>query len=199
MLRDPIGDYEWEGYALGDGFSVAVVNQFAEDEPIEAVLQAAAQLPSVRFYVTGDPGKARPGLLDRAPGNVTFTGFLPDRLYYGLLKSSQAVMSLTTRDHTFQCGANEALSLERPVITSAWPTLRGYFFEGAVFVDNTSDGILEGVREMASAHEAREREIRDLRKVQRAAWEQKIDELAEIVESGLAADDGEPRAARPRV
>ena len=95
-------------------------------------------------------------------------------------------MSLTTRDHTFQCGANEALSLERPVITSAWPGLKDYFFEGAVFVDDTSAGILEGVREMVAAHEVREREIRDLRTVQRAAWERKIDELAALVESGLA-------------
>jgi Glycosyltransferase len=193
VLRDPIGYYEWEDYPLHDGFSIAVVNRFAEDEPIEEVLQAAARIPSVRFYVTGNPERAPAGLLDRAPENVRFTGFLPNRQYYGLLRSSQAVMALTTRDHTFQCGANEALSLERPVITSAWQTLRDYFFKGAVFVDNTREGILEGVRQMVSGHEGYEREIRDLRKIQRAAWEKKIDELAEIVETGIAAEDARRR------
>ena len=94
-------------------------------------------------------------------------------------------MALTTRDHTFQCGANEALSLERPVVTSAWRTLMDYFFEGAVFVDNTSEGILEGVRQMVSGREGYEREIRDLRRIQRAAWETRIGELAEIVETGV--------------
>ena len=195
VLRDPIGHYEWEDYPLEDGFSIAVVNRFAEDEPIEEVLQAAARIPSVRFYVTGDPARAPAGLLERAPENVRFTGFLPNLRYYGLLRSSQAVMALTTRDHTFQCGANESLSLERPVIASTWQTLRDYLFKGAVFVDNTREGILEGVRQMMIGHEVYEREIRDLRKIQRAAWEMKISELAEIVENSIAAEDA--RRGRP--
>ncbi len=187
VLRDPIGSYEWDDYPLKDGFNIAVVNRFAPDEPIEQVLRAAARMPSVRFHVTGDPEKAPPGLLARAPKNVTFTGFLPSRQYYGLLRSSQAVMALTTRDHTFQCGANEALSLEKPVITSAWQTLRDYFPRGAVFVDNSEDGILEGVCEMVSRHEACEGEIRELRRSQRVDWENRVDELAEIVEAGEPA------------
>lgn len=196
VLKDPIGRYDWEDYPLQDGFNIAVVNRFAPDEPIEQVLRAAARIPSVRFHVTGDPQQAPPGLLERAPKNVTFTGFLPSRRYYGLLRSSQAVMALTTRDHTFQCGANEALSLERPVITSAWQTLRDYFPRGAVFVDNTEHGIHEGVREMMSRHETCEREIRELRSSQRADWEHRVDELAAIVEAGERAP-GRVSQSRP--
>lgn len=194
VLRDPIAEYERDEYPLDEGFSIAVVNRFAEDEPVEEVLQAAGRIPSVRFYVTGNPRNAPPRLLDDAPENVKFTGYLPDPQYYGLLRSSQAVMALTTRDHTFQCGANEALSLERPVITSGWKTLKDYFFQGAVFVDNTGQGILEGVRQMVSGHEVFEREISDLRQIQRAAWEEKIDELAAIVETGIAAHQARRRA-----
>jgi len=186
LLRDPIGQYEWEEYPLKGTFNIAVVNRFSEDEPVEAILQAAARIPSVRFYVTGNPKNAQAGLLAHAPENVKFTGYLPDCQYYSLLKSSQAVMCLTTRDYCFQCGANEALSLERPVITSGWKTLKDYFFQGTVFVDNTVTGILEGVRKMMSGHEVYELEIRDLRQIQRASWEKKIDELAEIVETGIA-------------
>ena len=38
-------------------FTVAVVCSFNYDEPIEEILSAAAQLPDVRFYMTGDPRK----------------------------------------------------------------------------------------------------------------------------------------------
>ena len=191
VLKDPIGSYEWEDHPLPEGFNVAVVNRFAADEPVEEVLAAAVHEPSVRFHVTGDPARAPAGLVERAPANVVFTGFLPERRYYGLLKSSHAVMALTTRDHTFQCGANEALSLGRPVITSDWPTLRDYFSQGAVFVDGTAEGILAGVRRMVAGHAAYEREIRELRGIRRAAWEERAGPLAAMVESAFR-DAGRP-------
>ena len=55
---------------------MAFLGTFADDEPIEEVLEAAALPPEVNFYVTGDTAKADKQTLEQAAPNVTFTGFL---------------------------------------------------------------------------------------------------------------------------
>ena len=110
-----------------------------------SVLAAAAALPHITFFVTGDPIRAKSSALANLPANVQFTGFLPDANYIGLLRSVDGILALTTHDHTMQRGACEAVSLGRPVLTSDWPILRAYFDKGTVFVDNTAAGIRQGL------------------------------------------------------
>jgi glycosyltransferase involved in cell wall biosynthesis len=84
---------------------------------------------------------------------VKFTGFLPDEEYLGLLRGVQAIMVLTTNNHTMQRGACEAVSLGKPIITSDWPVLRSYFNKGTIHVDNSYHGIKEGILEMREKRE----------------------------------------------
>lgn len=181
VLRDPVGSAPLSPIQRQEQFSVAVVNTFARDEPLEAVLQAAACLPEVRFSITGKCSRANPALLQQAPSNVVFTDFLPDEAYFQLLRSSHAVMSLTTRNHTLQCGACEALSLERPIITSDWPLLREYFCNGTVHVDNTPAGIRQGIESLKQDYNRYEMEVVELRQVRRQEWQQQSAKLAELI------------------
>ena len=183
VLRDPVTPTPLSSIQRHEQFSVTVVNTFAPDEPLEAVLQAAAGLPEVRFSITGKRSRANPELLRQAPANVTFTDFLPDEAYYQLLRSSHGVMSLTTRDHTLQCGACEALSLERPIITSDWPLLRDYFSRGTVHVDNTPAGIRQGIESLKQDYRRYEVEVVELRQMRRQEWQQRSAELAELITS----------------
>ena len=73
---------------------MAVVNTFSPDEQVEEVLEAAASLPDVEFYITGDPIRAKKTFLRNHTENVKFTGFLPNEEYLGLLRAVQAVMVL---------------------------------------------------------------------------------------------------------
>ena len=182
VLKDPVTEYPLEKVQMNGSFNITVVNTFKSDEPLEEVLKAAAALPNVKFYITGNKRKADPQILDAAPDNVSFTGFLPNEQYYGLLSASDAVMCLTTRDHTLQCGACEALSLERPVITSDWPMLKEYFHQGTVHVPNTGEGIRAGVLEMQKNHETYQAEIAALRKKQRQEWEARVEQLAGLIQ-----------------
>jgi glycosyltransferase involved in cell wall biosynthesis len=181
VLRDPVATTPLSPIERQEPFSVTVVNTFARDEPLEAVLQAAAGLPEVRFSITGKLSRANPDLLRQAPSNVVFTDFVPDEAYSQLLRSSHAVMSLTTRDHTLQCGACEALSLERPIITSDWPLLREYFCRGTVHVDNTAAGIREGIEGLQRDYNRYEAEVTELRRMRRQEWEQQTAELADFI------------------
>jgi glycosyltransferase involved in cell wall biosynthesis len=128
--------------------------------------------------------------LKRAPKNVTFTDFLSTEQYYALMRGCQSVMCLTTRDHTMQRGACEALSLGKPIITSHWQILRGYFHKGTVHVENTSEDIQRGVLEMKDNFGEYAAGIRELQAAQKAEWEEKVRELVSVIRSDLDALQG---------
>jgi glycosyltransferase involved in cell wall biosynthesis len=188
VLRDIPTAFDTSGeYPLDGEFNIAVVNTFAQDEPLDQVLEAAAGLPKVQFYVTGRKEAAPPGLLAGAPSNVHFTGFLPDASYYALLSGAHAVMCLTTRDHTMQRGACEALSLGKPIITSDWPLLRAYFHKGAVHVPSAAAGIRQGILEIQRRYDNYTAEIKRLQASQRREWQEKIEALMQLIEMTLGA------------
>jgi glycosyltransferase involved in cell wall biosynthesis len=171
-------------YSVGPGFTVAFVSVFAADEPVDAVVGAAAMLPDVQFYVTGDRRKAKAATLDAAPANVNFTGFLePNGAYLGLLRSVDAVIVLTTRDNTLQLAGCEAVALGKPLVTSDWSYLRELFGPAAVYVAPTATAICAGVVE------ARDRidELRDsaiaVRAERRREWRDRIRQLRTTVAS----------------
>jgi glycosyltransferase involved in cell wall biosynthesis len=189
ILRDVPTNFETQGgYPLNGSFNVAVVNTFSDDEPLDEILEAARNVSDVRFYVTGKKKMAAADVLARAPTNIYFTDFLPDDLYYGLLNGAHAVMCLTTRDHTMQRGACEALSLGKPIITSDWPLLRSYFHKGTVHVSNTREGICRGVLKMKARHLQYQAEIEDLQAAQRREWLAKKQELIHLVQNALTSN-----------
>ena len=77
-----------EPFARPPEFTVAAVCSFNYDEPIEAILEAAAALPDVRFFLTGNPRHLRGELIDRCAPNVALTGFLSTAVYGGLLQAA---------------------------------------------------------------------------------------------------------------
>lgn len=181
-----------EPYTVADGRSVAFACTFADDEPVGQVLEAAARLPDVHFYVTGDTSKADPELVAAASANVTFTGFLdPNGQYLGLLRAVDAVIVLTTRDFTLQLAGCEAVALGKPLITSDWPYLRDLFAHGAVFVEPTAASIRRGVEETLARLEELGAQTTVLAQLRRAEWNERLAELRR-----LATPDG--RRGRPR-
>jgi len=124
--------------------SVAVVLSFMFDEPVQAIWDAARLTPDVHFYVTGNYRKADAELLQNTPQNIHLLGYVSTEEYFRMLISVKGVMVLTTRDHTMQMGAYEAMSLEQPIITSDWEILRESFGNGAVYVNNSASSISEG-------------------------------------------------------
>lgn len=173
------------------GFTVAVVNTWAADEPIDAVIGAARRDPETSFLVTGRIDVAR-RRFPVPPANVLFTGFLPDETYHGLLASADAVMCLTTRDHTMQRGACEALLHARPVITSDHALLRTHFGKAGVFVSATPQSIAQGVREMRAGHPAFVTAARALGAARRAEWLERRALLRELIGGPDAEQERQP-------
>jgi glycosyltransferase involved in cell wall biosynthesis len=189
VLRDiPTTFPKADFHPLNGAFNVVVVNTFSTDEPLPEILEAATGLDDVQFHITGKKSNARRDMLAKAPGNVQFTDFLPDAAYYGLLASSQAVVCLTTRDHTMQRGACEALSLGKPIITSKWPLLQSYFHKGTVHVDNSAEAIRRGVLHMKQHHGLYQAGIKDLQVEQRREWQEKIVALTGLIRKSIESN-----------
>jgi glycosyltransferase involved in cell wall biosynthesis len=166
--------------------SVVVVSSFMFDEPTAEIWEAARLTPEVNYYVTGNPKKLPDALRDAQPDNVHLTGFVPTDDYFGLLSAASAVMVLTTRDNTMQCGAYEALSLEQPIITSNWKILRDSFDAAAVYVDNTPADVAAGVRRVIADHQAFKKAAREQRRRRRDYYfgvrDQILNEVGEAVQ-----------------
>jgi glycosyltransferase involved in cell wall biosynthesis len=167
-------------------FSVAVVCSFNYDEPIEAILDAAAEVPDVQFYMTGNPRNLRTDLSTRIPANVKLTGFLSDAEYGALLTYTDVVMTLTTRDHTMLRGAYEAIYQGTPVIVSDWPLLRAAFDTGALHVDNTAHQIASAVREMQASHERFKAGASELRDRKLLEWKERRQVLLQRLQAARA-------------
>lgn len=159
------------------GCRMTFVSTFAVDEPMRDFFDAAAGAPDVSFYVTGNYRKCDPKVLRMKPENVHLTGFMSREDYVRLLLESDAILALTTLDHTMQRAAYEAVYLGKPVITSNFGFLRQEFPLGTVHVDITPESIRAGVREMQNNHERLEKEVQRLREHKLERWRAACEQL----------------------
>jgi glycosyltransferase involved in cell wall biosynthesis len=166
-----------------DHCNVVFINTFSRDEPLELVIKAAKTVPHIRVYVTGDLKRAPHDLLQTAPPNVCFTGWLSDDEYTGLLRGATVVMVLTTRDHTMQRGANEALDLEKPLITSNWPLLCQTFSRGTIHVDNTVAGITSGIETAIRDHELLATQMKTLRQERNTEFQTRLQNFLALLKN----------------
>jgi glycosyltransferase involved in cell wall biosynthesis len=170
IVEDIPFDLPRRTYPVDSAFPMAVVCSFYVDEPVLEVLEAARQLPDVRFYITGNPKKASAQIHRFRPENVTFTGWLCNDDYAGLLHSVSAVLVLTTSDFTMQRGGSEAITVGKPLITSDFPVLRRIFYKGTVHADNSPTGIKEAIELLRRDYPKFAREIVELREERQVRW-----------------------------
>jgi glycosyltransferase involved in cell wall biosynthesis len=189
---------EGEPFPLSERFNAAVISSFDSDEPIDVVFEAAKQLPEVCFYVTGDSGRIPASLLGKKPDNCQLTGYLPYDRYVGLLRGADAIIDLTTNDHTLLMGAYEAVSLGTPLIVSDWPVLRKCFSRGTVHVPNTVEGLRDGVRRARKENEGLRQDILSLREELNAQWERELAELNDLLAESRGRDEPPAPAQAPR-
>jgi glycosyltransferase involved in cell wall biosynthesis len=182
--------------ARAGGCTMTFVTTFAVDEPIREFLLAASGAPDITFHVTGNYRKYDPRVLALKPRNVEFTGFISRERYVGLLLDSDAIISLTTLDHTMQRAAYEAVYLGKPVITSNFGLLRQEFALGTVHVDITAEAIRSGVEQMRDniGRLAVEAGVLRQRKLER--WQRAYAELEPLVQQGTADDVAASKPAR---
>jgi hypothetical protein len=125
-----------------DGGTAFVLPDKLPDLPLQTVVSSgatrrevieAARLmdPRVTVFITGDHSRLQ--ALPPRPDNVYLTGFLSERDYIALLRAADAIVDLTSLEDCLVCGAYEAASLGKPLVTSDTAALRAYFNRGTVY------------------------------------------------------------------
>jgi glycosyltransferase involved in cell wall biosynthesis len=178
ILEDRVPDLEpGKANAGNKSFTVGVICSFADDEPIDEIIAAARLLPDFSFNLTGRVPPTLKRRLDSLPPNVVLTGYLPRSDYIALLHRADALMVLVKQDFTLLCGAYEAVAVGKPLITSDWPVLRNYFSSGTVYVDNSPEGIRDGVQRVAQCKEQLSGEMQQLRHSLELNWSKRFEML----------------------
>ena len=164
-------------------FDITVVNTFAVDEPVDIIIEAAKCFPpTTRFFITGNISLAKGGIVKSAPSNVTFTGFLWREDFWNQLTSSRAIMVLTTYPYSLLGGGHDGMILRKPLILSDQPALTEYFTKGAVFVQNTTEGIVAGVRAVQEREGQLSLELAELAEEREHRWNAHFNELTTLME-----------------
>ena len=161
----------------------AYVGTFGDDEPVEILLAAARARPDITLYILGDKGLARREWIADAPPNLVFTGYLTGDAYWDRLRRSQAVIVLTTHAHSLLGGAQDGLYLGKPLILSDQPTLKEHFHKGAIFIQNSPEGIMMGLEQALREREQLEKEIQQLKDEQTRRWHTSFQQLQAILDA----------------
>jgi glycosyltransferase involved in cell wall biosynthesis len=142
VVHDPLEDRTDLAERGDPDITVFCPLSFANDEPVDAVLAAAAMLPHVTFALTGS---APAEVQQRAPRNVVFTGYLPHDEYWRRLALARVVVACTTRDATMQRAGYEALMCGVPQVTSNFKALGDFLGPAAYYAEPTPESLARGV------------------------------------------------------
>jgi glycosyltransferase involved in cell wall biosynthesis len=164
-------------------FRVTVVNTFNGDEPLFPILDAADLLPEVDFFILGNLAKAPAEALARQDGNIFFTDYLVGDAYWRQLASSDAVMVLTTLPYSLLGGAQEGLYFAKPLILSDQPSLRAYFGDTAVYVDqdHTPASLVHAIQQTQQQQQQRRQATQTLANDKETHWENEFAHLQTFI------------------
>lgn len=166
---------------------IVVIATFRPDEPIAAIMAAAAKMPDVRFAFTGDTARFRDTDV-RLPANVRLTGFLPDRDYWRLLAQAVVICDLTLKPDCLVCGAYEALALGKPMVLSNDQETRRIFGPAAILTGSEPDEIAEALCAALEQRETLAAGARELREAYRESWPAQAAAVRDAVLAGAAAN-----------
>ena len=162
----------------GDDPLIVAPLSWYDDEPHQALREAAAALPDVTFALTG-----RAPSTVGWPANVTLTGWLSDVDFDRLMSRATVVLALTTRDLTMQRAGYEALAYGKPLVASDTTVLREYFTGGAVFASASGGSIAQAIREALTNSQSLAQEMTALRDEKIDAFAAGIAQLRRLVEA----------------
>jgi glycosyltransferase involved in cell wall biosynthesis len=166
------------------GATIVMPCSFHADEPVAEVLRAAESCPSMSFVITGNLRRAHSiRLVENAPANVTFPGFLSIDEFDRLLLRASAVLCLTTEDGVQLSSAAEALAAGKPMIMSDTSLLRELFQPAGIFVDNTAGSIAAACQDAVDHYPDHAAASERLREKMAAQWPAE----AEVVRGLIAA------------
>ncbi|WP_419663494.1 hypothetical protein Dvar_37940 [Desulfosarcina variabilis str. Montpellier] len=162
--------------SLNGKFNIVFICTYARDEPYLSVIDAAKILPkTTTIYITGRVPKHLYNIY--LPQNIILTDFLPDDKYAELLFSSDVIIDFTKLDWCLVCGGYEAVSLEKPFITSDTSALRELYKENVIYCDHKPENIARCIVMACELLKFYEEKVIKYKKQYLVEWGEKFVEL----------------------
>ncbi len=158
--------------------NVVFITRFNSDEPILEMLECTKLLPKqYEFYITGDYKKIFKDSDIKKYNRVKFTGFLNDETYNSIIHNCDVHVVLTKRDYTLLYGGRESISVEKPLVISNNKPCINFFKNAAVYVNNDSKNIADGIINAFENRGTLISEIKKLKNEKRIMWDLKINKI----------------------
>jgi glycosyltransferase involved in cell wall biosynthesis len=184
VCEDPLPEFPEDASTIEEGLrgSILFICSFDPDEPYREVFDAAKFLlkDNLTVYVSGNFNKAN--IDPEEYPHVNFMGYAPPALFYSYVISVDLILDLTSAENCLVCGAYEAMTAEKPLVTSDTRALRSYFTHGAVYTTHEPERIADAIR---SAYENRvglEEEIRHWKTIAGKSLTRKIADLRDFID-----------------
>lgn len=150
---------------------------FNSDEPLAEVFEAINSMPDIQFVMTWYFEKLPKSLMNNLPSNLKLTGFLETEDFNYLFSHAGIALVLTNRDGTQLSGMHEAMAFEIPAVISDLKTTRFLYKGVPVYVENTPEAIVEGIRYAFENKIVLQEKIKNLRHETENEFSQQIRKL----------------------
>ena len=187
VLPDKMPNIKKHKFRKLDGkISMVYICTFSSDEPVHEVIEAAKKMgKNYVLYITGNHKKYThlKKIENNLPENIIFTGYLNEESYQVLISSCDIIIVLTTQEYTINCGAYEALAVDKPMIISNTKTLKEYFDHGVEYTDPNCYSICNAIKKVSENIDSRKKEIIELKKNLNKKWKIKKEKVEDILRS----------------
>ena len=114
---------------------VVFICSFAEDEPVDLMLEVCNQLfPRFSIAITGEARRLKAAVRKKLQSVAIVTDFLENSEYWKVLRHARTLVVLSSEPACLPCGAYEAIALGRKPILALGPEVRGFFRDLALYV-----------------------------------------------------------------
>jgi glycosyltransferase involved in cell wall biosynthesis len=166
---------------------------FAQDEPVDDVVEAARRAPELDVAITGDPRRAREGQLDSLPPNVRLTGWLDQEAYAAEVDRCDILLALTDEPTSVMRAAYEAGYARRVLVLSGTPVMTALFPE-AVPTGNDAESLTVSLRDAVARHDELIGTLDTIRERQRRRWSEQEDAIRGVLGLEPSQPDGDGSA-----
>ena len=173
---------------MHDAPDVAVIASFRSDEPIAAILAAAATMPEIRFVFSGATLRFHKNGVDLPP-NVRFPGYLVEKMYWQFLAQARVICDLNLKSDCLVCGAYEGLALGKPLVLSDNPPTRHLFGRAAVLTTNDPEDIANALRTALEQCDQLSANAAEVREAYRADWQLQSAEAWNAIRTRASVDN----------
>lgn len=132
------------------GSTVSFVGRVSPEKGIEQFIEAARRLPQLSFTVAGDHA-SMPGVVESAPANVTFYGFLSGRALDEFYRRTRVFVCPSVWYEGFPNVVARAMAAAKPVVAcrlGALPEIVSDGETGLLFNPGDADALTDHIRDL---------------------------------------------------